>query len=613
MNIENVSDLIIENVGGVENISDLNHCATRLRFRLKDESLFNKEKIQGIPGILGAVKSGVEHQVIVGAEVGKIYGYLYKNYLQNLNNPGVTPKTTNKNFLMNIIDTIVTIMAPVMTPFIGAGMFKVIVSLMVTFGLDKEGMNYQLLNAIGDGVFYFVPLIIAVSAAKRFNTNQYLAVGIIGILMHPSFTGLVAAGDPISLFGIPIRGAAYNGTVIPVILIVLFMSYVERFADKVTPAVIRTMMKPLLIILITAPVALVILGPLGAILGDGLFYVISFLSEHVPWLVPTLMGIFTPLLVMVGMHVSLFPLASLSLSTVGSEMIMGPGMLASNLAQAGASFAVFLKTKDKELKQVALSAGITGLTGISEPALYGITLKLKRPLIYVMIAGGVGGFYAGITNVVRYSFGSPGILTLPVFIGEDPKNLINAVITLVIGFVVAFVLTLAFGWDTSQDSVSEEKEILMGTEPAILTSVVDGKVMPLNLVKDEVFSTGMMGAGVAVQPNSNIFVSPISGTVTSVFPSGHAIGLTGENGLEILIHIGLDTVQLEGCGFQSFVKEGDKVIEGQKLVEANIEEIKRNGFDPVTMILVLNHHDFTITNTEKEDIHLGEELLMVGS
>lgn len=350
-----------------------------------------------------------------------------------------------------------------------------------------------------------------------------------------------------------------------------------------------------------------------------MFFVVDYLRVTVPWLVPTLMGIFTPLLVMVGMHTALTPIAQVSFSTVGFEIVQGPGMLASNISQAGAAFGVFVKTKDKQMKQIAFSSGITALSGITEPALYGVNLKLKKPLIYVMISGGIAGFYAGISGLVRYSFGSPGLLTLPVFFGEDASNIVKAAITLALAFSISFVLTVIFGFE---ESIEEDMKTLENPSPiasekrtaaeeALIQGFVRGSVLPLSEVADEVFATEQMGPGLAIDPASGEFHSPIEGTITTVFPTKHAIGLRHDNGLEMLLHIGLDTVKLDGEGFELFIEEGQRVKAGELLARVDIDFIKSKGYDPTSVLIFMNNQNEPVFFEHDELIDYSNKLVTI--
>ena len=383
-----IATRIMAAVGGIQNVKSLTHCATRLRFTLRDKQQFNQAQLEKMPEVLSTVVAGDESQVVIGANVTKYYAAIQQQYqLHEAGEPNQPTQAQEKNLIKRILNAIVSIMAPIITVLIAGGMFKVVIAILALLGLDPKSTAYLTLSFMADAAFYFLPFMLAVSAAKKFNTNTYLAMMMAGVLLHPNFTALVAAGKPIALFGAPIRLASYGGSVIPIILIVWFMSYVERFAEKVAPNMIKTMLKPLLVALITAPIALIVIGPIGSLLGDGLYTAVTFINQHTPWLVPTLVGAFTPLLVMVGMHVSLLPLATLSMTKFGSETIMGPGMLASNIAQAGAAAAIAVREKQTRGRQIALSASVTALSGITEPALYGVTLKYKHALTCVVVSG----------------------------------------------------------------------------------------------------------------------------------------------------------------------------------------------------------------------------------
>ncbi|BDR57989.1 beta-glucoside-specific PTS transporter subunit IIABC [Xylocopilactobacillus apicola] len=583
-----VTDQIMKYVGGVENVTNLYHCATRLRFNLVDKSKFDIKALENIPEVLSAVDSGDEAQIVIGGNVGAYYQEIMKNYqIQEHGDNNNDSKETN--IFKRMLNAIVSIMSPIIVALIAGGMFKVLLAILVLFGLNKESVNYQILNFMADAAFYFLPFMLASSAAKRFRTNQYLAMMIAGVMLHPSFTAMVTAKNPIALFGMPIRLVSYGSSVIPIILVVWFMSYVDRFAEKYIPNVVKTMLKPLLIVLITAPVALIIIGPIGSLLGDGLFEIVNFLNKYAPWLIPLLMGAFNPLLVMVGMHISLLPIATTQFAKYGYENISGPGSLASNLAQAGAALAISFKEKNLKAREVAISATITAFSGITEPALYGITLKYKRVLGCVMAAGGIAGLYAGITKVVRYAFGAPGVFTLPIFIGKNPNNFLNACITAVIAVVLSFVFTYFF-------AVIEEPEHNQELKP-----VVEGTIIPLSEVNDQVFASESLGSGIAIEPSSSIITAPVAAKITMIYPTGHAIGLTDDKGQEFLIHVGIDTTKLKGKGFKTLVKENQRVEVGEPLIEVDFDLIREEGYDPTVILIAINtKHDQIVLNDQNK-------------
>ncbi|MBE5981026.1 MAG: PTS beta-glucoside transporter subunit EIIBCA [Paenibacillaceae bacterium] len=610
MNQREITNLIIKHVGGAENINDLYHCMTRLRFNLIDKGKFNTAELKKIPGVINTVQSGDECQVIIGAEVDKFYNDLQAMGIGK-NSGGESSKTPFRvsNILKAVLNTIVGIMAPILPIIIAGGMVKVILAVLVIMGMSNDTQNYKILSLISDAPFYFLPFYIANSAAKKFKTNSYMAMVIAGVMLHPNFLKLVADGDKISLFQLPVHSVKYGASVIPIILTVWFMSYVEKVVERFTPKMIKTMLRPMLLLIITAPVALIVIGPIGAYMGDGIYYVIKNINENIPWAVPTLMGIFAPVLVMVGMHLSITPFAVLSVSQLGYETLMGPGMLGSNVAQGGAALAIAVKEKKLEKREVAVSAAITALSGITEPALYGVTLKYKRTLACVMISGGIAGFYAGITGVVRYAIASAGFLSLPVFIGENPQNIINAVITATIALVLSFVLTFIFVKVEKEEQTDLTDNNNKTTET--LKNVARGSVIPLKEVKDEAFASGTLGSGVAVLPADGTVYSPVEGQISMIYPTGHAIGITTKSGRDVLIHIGIDTVKLEGRGFKTYVEKGAMVRPGDRLVDVDLNLVKESGYDTSIIVLVLNTTDNDILVTGKGELSVNDELLQI--
>lgn len=609
MDQKDISNLIIKHVGGTDNIKDLYHCMTRLRFKLNDKTKFDAEELKKVPGVINTVQAGEEFQLIIGAEVDKYYNDLLKHGVgNNVERKNTGGKFDIKNAPKAALNMIVGIMAPIIPIIIAGGMVKVILSVCVLCGMANDTQNYKILSLISDAPFYFLPFYIANSAAKKFETNQFMAMVIAGVMLHPNFLDLVASGKGIAFFDLPIKSVKYGSTVIPIILVVWFMSYLEKFIEKIVPQVLKTMLRPMLLLIITAPLALIIIGPLGAYMGNCIYVVIQTLNENVPWLVPTVMGAFSPLLVMVGMHLSITPFSILSISQFGYETLMGPGMLGSNVSQGGAALAIALKEK-KEKRQVAISAGITALSGITEPALYGVTLKYKRTLACVMVSGAIAGLYAGITGVVRYAMASAGFLSLPVFIGANPRNIINAVITAVIALVLSFTLTYIFvKVENGSESVTEKENDKVNDT---LTSVACGKVIPLEEVKDEAFSSGALGYGAAIIPTKGTIYSPVEGKVGSIYPTGHAIGIISNSGREILIHIGIDTVKLEGKGFTTYVKEGTIVHPGDRLVDVDLDVVKENGYDTSVIVVALNTSKEDVKVIEKYELSTNDEFLQI--
>ena len=452
---------VLEAVGGKENIVMVSHCATRLRFELKDRKRVDEKKLCEIQGILKTLEANGQFQVVIGPNVTTAYQAIQSviecgGVAKNESSP-VSGSKDNRSLAAKFLATISGIFTPVIPAITAAGMVKAVLAILKVLGLiDTTGQTYAILNFSADAAFFFMPFLLAASCAKIFQMSSGLAMMLAGILLHPTFRDMVSSGEAIYLAGIPVRLVSYSSTVIPVILIVFVASYVERFANKILPDVIKYIVRPLIVMLVMIPLSLCVLGPVGAYIGDGIAAAAEAVNGVAPWMIPTLMGIFTPVLVMFGLHNGLMPIATSQLAAQGYETIYGPGMLASNIAQGAASLAVALKAKEPLTKQTALSTGFTALMGITEPAMYGITLRFKRILFAVMAGGGVAGLFSGLTGLVRYSFGSPGLATLPVFIGEDPSNIIKALATVAISFGVTFGLCMVMKLEDTQEPLDHQ-------------------------------------------------------------------------------------------------------------------------------------------------------------
>ena len=592
MSYKEMAEGILSHMGGIGNVSFMTNCATRLRLNLKDESKGDLEGVKTVEGVVGAVKRGGVYQIIIGTDVVHV-----SEEIKKMGPIGETePEKEKKENLVNrLMSTISGIFTPIIPALIAGGMLKALLTLLTFFKLvDSASQNYYMINFIADAAFYFLPVLVAVSAAHKLKCNPYIAAVIGAALLHPNFTSLVAAEDPVHFFGLPVTLISYGSSVIPSILSVWLMSYVEPLADKISPKPIKFLSKPLITILIVAPVTFIVLGPLGYTIGTGLAAGADYLNQNVGWLVPTLMGAFMPLLVMTGMHWSFTPVIVQSYATYGSEAIMGPGSFVSNICQGAASLAVAVKTKNRELRQVASSAGITALLGVTEPAMFGVTLRLKKPLYAVMIGGACAGLYAGLNGVVRYTSGTPGLASFAVFIGENPMNIVHAFISVGIGFVITFILTWILGFEDVQETA---KPVKKGAAAALeqrieVSSPADGKEIRLEEMKDETFASGVLGKGAAVIPVNGRVSAPVSGKIISVFPTKHAVSMVDENGAEFLIHIGIDTVKLDGKYFTAMVKDGDVVKKGELLVQFDKEAAEAEGYDMTIAVLVTNTQEF---------------------
>ena len=590
---------VLELVGGASNVSKLTHCATRLRFELNNISKAKVSEIEKLPGVISVVNKGGQFQVVIGNEVQTAYRSILNKLGNNVNDKKETEgKKEKQGFISSFISVISTTFTPMIPAITGAGMIKALLAILTLTGLlTSESHTYILLDTIADAAFFFMPMLLAYGAALKFECSPILAITIAGALLHPNLGSLMASGDSISFMGLPVRLTDYAGSVIPIIITVWAMSYIEKFAEKVSPSIIKFFTKPLLILLITAPLALIVIGPVGTYLNDLVAASAEFINSKASWLIPFLMGALQPLLVVTGTAWAMTPIATMQLTNNGAEMINGPGMLASNIAQGAATLCVAVKSKNKSLKQLAASSGITAVLGITEPSLYGVTLRLKKPLIAAMIGGGCAGIYAGISGLVRYAFVSPGLAGLAAFIGENPMNIVHALITCIIAFGVTFVLTWIIGFDdpVEEDKIKDEKSdevVLESGSELVIKSPLKGKIIPLSEVNDEVFSAEILGKGVAIIPEEGVVVSPVEGTIEAVLDSKHAIAIKSKDGIEILIHVGIDTVNLGGKYYNNFVKVGDNVKVGDKLLEFDREEIINNGYEITTPVIICNSVDF---------------------
>lgn len=621
MNYSETAKEILEKVGTEKNVKNVTHCMTRLRFNLKDEGIVNDEEIKKIKGVMGVMKKGGQYQVIIGNDVAVCYKELLKlgnfeDVKEDIEDVTNKPK---QNIVSRLLDVISGCMTPIIPAIMGAGMIKVIIVLLNLSGvLPEKSQTYTILYSMGDAAFYFLPILLAVSSAKKFKTNAYLALAVVSVMVYPNFMQLVSSGKAISFAGIPVVSATYTYSVIPVIMIVWVMSYIEKFVDKITPSFTKSFLKPMLILLISVPIALIVVGPLGAIFGKGLSSVTYMLHGKAGWIVIALLSAFMPFIVMTGMHWAFVPVVLTNLAHPGYDELLLVGMLASNLAQGSSSMAVAFKTKNKDLKQVASASGISALlAGVTEPAMYGVTLRLKKPMIACVIAGGVAGIYSGITTLKAYVYATPAIVALPQFISKDGgANFRNALITGAISIVVAFVATLIIGFDDPVDENSNNKKDTINTNSNEMRSTIlapiEGKAVSLKEVNDPTFSEEIMGKGAAIVPSKGRVVSPVNGTVSALFKTKHAIGITSDDGTEVLIHIGLETVKLEGKYFKAYVKKDDKVKAGDLLIEFDMDSIKKAGYEIITPVIVANTNDYTdILSNINKDVKEKDKLIKI--
>ena len=620
LNYAKTAETILNKVGGEKNVSGLTHCMTRLRFVLKDSAIPKDAEVEKIPGVIRVIRQGGQYQVVIGNEVSNVYKEMLKlGHFEE--STGSAEGGSKENLFSRLSGFIAGCMTPLLPAMLGCGMIKVVLTLLTTFSLiDKTGSTFVILNAAGDAFFYYMPILLAMTTAKRLGSNIYLAMVVAALMIHPDITALLAKGNT-TYFGLPVTAASYPSSVLPVLLIVPLMGYVERFADKVCPSLVKVFLKPLLVIFITIPIALIVVGPIGSILGNYLASGINLLYSKAGWLAIMILSAGMPFIVMTGMHYALIPIALTGLSSLGFDAILIVTMFCSNLAQGGASLAVAVRTKDKDAKSTASASGISAIiAGVTEPAMYGVTLKYKTPMIAAVIGAGVAGLYAGIMHLVAYSMGgSPSGLSLIQMIGGTGfGNLLNGVITLVISLVVSFVMTLVlYKPEVKEESPEEiveapvpEKRTLVDTIE--LASPLSGEIIPLSQVEDAVFAGGVLGEGLAIIPSEGKVYAPADGIISAVVDSKHAVGITTDTGVEILIHVGLDTVQLGGEGFTLHCKAGDKVKKGSLLLEFDMGKIKEAGFPVTTPVLVSNMVNFvSLKTTDKKQVKTGETLLTI--
>ena len=604
MDYESVAKKILQRVGGAENVTGLVHCMTRLRFNLKDESIVDDEAVKKTKGVMGVMKKGGQYQIIIGNDVGYVYEEL--NKLGKFSNQVPKKKensTEKKNILTMLMDTISGIMTPVIPAIIGAAMIKVLLTLLPMIGvLNTSGDTYQLLTVIGDGAFFFMPVLIAVSASKKFGTNVYYAASIALIMLHPNFISMMTtahdANETIRFLGlIPVTYATYSYSVIPIILAVWSLKYVEKFVDKITPVITKNFLKPMLVVLIEAPIALIILGPLGAICGNVLSEVVYFIHDKLGFIAVGLVAGIYPFVVMAGMHHAFTPIKLGMIATTGYENFICIGELCSNMAQGAASLAVAIKSKNKDFKQIAGSSAFSALlAGITEPALYGVTLRLKRPMLGACIGAVAGGLFGGFFQLKCFGIATPAIVTIVQYVEESrPMSLLIAALTILITVIVAFIATMLIGFEDVVDEddeeeyfeeVKEEPELTDGEEITVLNPLA-GEIVSLNQVKDATFSQEILGKGVAVVPAEGVVYAPFDGKVDLMFETGHAVGLTSDKGVELLIHVGIDTVNLKGQYFHPMKKTGDEVKKGDVLLTFEKEKIEQE-YDLMTPVIISN-------------------------
>lgn len=620
---------ILEEVGGKENISSLTHCFTRLRFVLKDKGKANKEVISNLEGVIQVVEASGQFQIVLGNKVEKIYDELMPmvGELEETNNDdgekvGIGTK---------ILNTVAAIFTPTVPAIAASGMLKGILAVAALIGLNMYGVDiktyntYIILNAASDALFYFMPIILARSAAKVFKTNDYIAMILGATLCYPAIVDLMTGENPVTLFGIGITQANYVSSVVPIIIAVFVLAYVEGFVKKIMPEVLKVIMVPTLSLLVMVPATLMIFGPIGIYFGN----VVNWAYYYIMGLSPILLGAFIGgiwcVLVIFGAHRAIIPIGINDVAKTGRQNLLAFAG-AANFSQAGAALGVFLKTKNKNLKTVAASATVTALFGITEPAIYGANLRLKKPMIYAVISGALGGALMGWGGSYGNAFANQGVLTIPVYAEAGTKAFVCYLLGCLIAFGGACIMTVVLGFkdlpeenakkvqETLTDAVKEaiNDDLVFEDSDLVVDSPVEGRTISLADVPDEVFASGAMGKGIAVYPSKGEIVAPMDAKVSVLYPTMHAIGLTLDNGVEMLIHIGIDTVNLDGKFFEKHVNVGEHLTKGQRIVSFDMQGIEAAGYDLTTSVIITNSNNYVaIGSTKDNHIETNSSLLFL--
>ena len=620
---ENLAKEILENVGGKENINSLTHCVTRLRFRLKDESKANDEALKNNPGVVTVMKSAGQYQVVIGNHVPLVYGDVCE--LAGISNGTQQVEEAPQGLFNKLIDIISGCFQPILGPLCAAGIIKGLNALLV-FILGSSFSNsgtYMILNAIGDSIFNFLPIILGYTAAKKFNVNVVVGMIIGATLCYPTIQTdtLSAVGKAIGtlpfigsyytkFIGIPFVSGNYTSTVVPVICIVALAAQIQKIAKKFVPEMLQNFFVPFFVLIISLPIGLLVIGPVVSLLTTVLSNMFAGLYAFSPIVTAFVIGALWQCLVIFGLHWALVPMAMVNIGNLGYDTIL-PGMLGTTFAATGVLAAMYLKLKDENKKALAIPGVISAFCGVTEPAIYGFLLPEKTPFVFSCIGGAVGGAIMGTVAVKQYVIGGLGIFSVVNFI--SPKgNATGMIVSLIAGavsLVVGFVLTMIF-YKTNDQQV-ENKEVTKLEEETIL-SPIKGEVKPIEESSDAAFASGALGKGVVILPEEGKVYAPVTGTVTVLFPSLHAIGITSDAGVELLIHIGINTVQLNGEGFTAHIKQGDQIKQGQLLVEFDMNKIKEAGYSLETPVLVTNYADLKeVKNTSASSVQLQETLIEV--
>lgn len=642
-----LADQILEGVGGPENVRDASHCATRLRLRLKDDSRASKEQVEKLPGVITVVQAGGQFQVVVGNDVPKVHAPFMARLPQE--GSGAAGSSADEqpeqrgSLLDRFIQLISALINPLIWPLAGAGLLKAFNTLLVTVGwLSEESTTYVIINAAGDGIFYFLPLFLAVTAARRFGANQFIAMALAGALVHPSIVALAESEAPVTFAGIPVVMMSYASSVIPIVVSVWVLSYLERLLDRILPSTIRNFSKPLLALLIMVPLVLMTIGPITTYAAQGVAWLVTSLYDVAPWLGGALVGGLWQVFVIFGLHWGLVPVLLNDIATSGQSLMMA-SIMPAVLAQGAATLAVLVRSRSAARRQAAGPAALSGiLAGITEPAIYGVNLPLKRPLYFGIVGGAIGGVIVGLAGTASSSFIFPSALALPAFLehGSFAGLLLGCGVAMAIAFVLTFLFvdretpgTASSAVAPPEDETVPEPGTPTGAQPELaapgaasastggataaagasstatadaaeaaptseqgpaapvvvdVVSPMAGEVMVLGDVSDAAFAAEALGKGVGIVPGESIVRAPVSGKLISVAGSKHAYGLKSDDDVEVLVHVGIDTVELKGEHFSTERSRGERIQAGDPLVEVDFDAVAAAGYDTTVILAVTN-------------------------
>lgn len=627
---EQLANDIIKHVGGKENILSLVHCITRLRFQLKDESKADDDILKNMEGVVTVMKSAGQYQVVIGNHVPAVYADVCEA-------AGITVSTQeetreHKNVFDALIDTISGIFQPILSIMTAAGMLKGLNALFLALGWYTDTSGTAIfMNTIGDALFMYLPIMLGYTSAKKFGLKPFVGLVIGAALCYPAIqqSTLSGGGEPLytlfagtlfespvymDIFGIPVITMDYTSSVVPVILICFFASKCQKQLNKLIPETLKFFFVPMFTLFIALLCGFIVIGPIATFASNLIAEGIMNVRNFSPMLAGALVGGFWQVLVIFGLHWGFIPIYINNIATMGFDNVMMP-FFGATFAQTAVVIAMLIKTRDKKLRALCVPAAISGIFGVTEPAIYGITLPRKKPFIISCIASAIAGAYFGFANLKEFIMGGLGIFEFPAMIDPATNNMDSlyvGIIGAILAMLVGFILTMLFFTDDKAADTIEAKDASVSEDlldKEIIAMPLHGEILPLSNVKDAAFSQGILGKGLAIEPDQGEVVSPVNGVITTLFPAYHAIGITADSGVEILIHVGMDTVQLEGTHFHPVIQQGERVTVGQKLLEFDIEEIRKAGYSLITPVVITNSSQYL--DILETGLKSSEELLTV--